>query len=464
MKKGVGRKAIVIGIIMLFVGAGVTPIIKGDPIIYIEGNLRVYDEVNNEWEGCFGTKVEIWDHDVIGSDLLLTLIIEEDNGHFSASVSNIDGAGGGQEIFLKFITENDYVAVSSPWNPFCYWSQTPTKPEANDYETLNFDYDIEQFGDGSGAWHIQRWLYEGYKFVSDKISSKIEAEWSSSGSEYSKFLHFFKEIRLLAGDEWDDGVILHEYGHFVMDEVYGYQPPVNYGADTPDHSFDSQETKSTAWSEGWPYFFQAAVRDNPHYYDYDPDPNLNIDWDFENRLTPEGENVEGNVVKILWDIYDSTNEVGDNLDMSFNEIWAAFSNHETSVSYPGYGDHVDEIKEFWNNWLEIYGNNNLIDLIRVFYLDRVDYRPSDSFGYKFLDNQMHSGPTYDWIEISNDGNQILPSSDDSWMGNINLGFFFNYYGTDYSQLAIGNNGLLFSGAGTSQYVNQPSLKHLLYTV
>jgi uncharacterized repeat protein (TIGR01451 family) len=79
----------------------------------------------------------------------------------------------------------------------------------------------------------------------------------------------------------------------------------------------------------------------------------------------------------------------------------------------------------------------------------------DDFGYRFADSCTIGGPKYDWKEISGTGTEILPDSDDAWVGNIGLGFFFNYYGTDYSQLAIGNNGLLFSGVGTSQYVNQP---------
>jgi uncharacterized repeat protein (TIGR01451 family) len=79
----------------------------------------------------------------------------------------------------------------------------------------------------------------------------------------------------------------------------------------------------------------------------------------------------------------------------------------------------------------------------------------DSFGYMFLDSNTADGPTYAWIEISDIGTPVLMDSDDSWVSNINLGFFFNYYGTDYSQLAISNNGLLFSGAGSTQYVNDP---------
>ena len=79
----------------------------------------------------------------------------------------------------------------------------------------------------------------------------------------------------------------------------------------------------------------------------------------------------------------------------------------------------------------------------------------DDFGYTFTDSDTPEGPTYDWIEISGTGTEVLPNSDDSWVEDIGLGFFFNYYGTDYSQLAISNNGLLFSGGTTWQYVNEP---------
>ncbi|HIH86500.1 MAG TPA: CehA/McbA family metallohydrolase, partial [Methanosarcinales archaeon] len=79
----------------------------------------------------------------------------------------------------------------------------------------------------------------------------------------------------------------------------------------------------------------------------------------------------------------------------------------------------------------------------------------DDFGYTFIDSNAPEGPTYDWIEISGTGTEVLPDSDDSWVEDIGLGFFFNYYGTDYSQLAISNNGLLFSGGTTRQYVNEP---------
>ncbi|MCZ7391735.1 MAG: CehA/McbA family metallohydrolase [Candidatus Methanoperedens sp.] len=79
----------------------------------------------------------------------------------------------------------------------------------------------------------------------------------------------------------------------------------------------------------------------------------------------------------------------------------------------------------------------------------------DSFGYTFKDSNSIGGPGYEWIEISGTGAEVLSDSDDEVVDNINIGFFFNYYGTDYSQLAIANNGLLFSSGTTWQYVNEP---------
>jgi len=68
---------------------------------------------------------------------------------------------------------------------------------------------------------------------------------------------------------------------------------------------------------------------------------------------------------------------------------------------------------------------------------------------------MQSGPAYDWIDITSIGTIILPNSDDLYVNNIPVGFFFNYYGTDYSQVSITNNGIVLASGGTGQYQNQP---------
>jgi hypothetical protein len=71
---------------------------------------------------------------------------------------------------------------------------------------------------------------------------------------------------------------------------------------------------------------------------------------------------------------------------------------------------------------------------------------SDVFGYTFKDSNTPGGPTYNWIEINDTGTQLIPTSGSNWapqtIQDVNIGFSFNYYGTDYSKLTIRSCGLL----------------------
>jgi hypothetical protein len=66
----------------------------------------------------------------------------------------------------------------------------------------------------------------------------------------------------------------------------------------------------------------------------------------------------------------------------------------------------------------------------------------DAFGYTFTDSRQSGGPGFEWIDISDSGNRLsLP--DDWYFFPIDLPFNFNFYGTDYSQVAVASNGTLY---------------------
>ncbi|MCB0167063.1 MAG: hypothetical protein KDI79_22740, partial [Anaerolineae bacterium] len=73
----------------------------------------------------------------------------------------------------------------------------------------------------------------------------------------------------------------------------------------------------------------------------------------------------------------------------------------------------------------------------------------DPFGYISTDSNDGSGPIYNWIEIAppagGTGTEItqLSGVDDGYFWPAILPFSFNFYGTDYTQLAIASNGTIY---------------------
>jgi hypothetical protein len=73
----------------------------------------------------------------------------------------------------------------------------------------------------------------------------------------------------------------------------------------------------------------------------------------------------------------------------------------------------------------------------------------DSFGYTYKDSNEVDGPTYQWIEIAppagGSGTEIpsLTGVDDGYFWPLSLPFPFNFYGTDYTKLAVASNGTLY---------------------
>lgn len=66
----------------------------------------------------------------------------------------------------------------------------------------------------------------------------------------------------------------------------------------------------------------------------------------------------------------------------------------------------------------------------------------DAFGYSFIDSSEPGAPPFDWMDISATGNPLVLDDDDHTFP-IALPFTFSFYGTDYTQLAVGSNGVVY---------------------
>jgi hypothetical protein len=103
-------------------------------------------------------------------------------------------------------------------------------------------------------------------------------------------------------DEHDEEIVLHEFGHFVMDVLTSDSSPG--GTHPAAHLIDP----GLAWEEGRASWFAAAVQGAPRYRDtigIEPHGRLRVDHDFEARGPgPRGIGSEEGVSELLWDLTD----------------------------------------------------------------------------------------------------------------------------------------------------------------
>ncbi|MEM2506816.1 MAG: Ig-like domain-containing protein [Nitrososphaeria archaeon] len=156
----------------------------------------------------------------------------------------------------------------------------------------------------------------------------------------------------IASDYWASGPysydgIAHEYGHAVMDSLYGGIPRGSYAG---DHSFYQKTDPIFAFVEGWANFFSNAMRNNRYLLNYDVETlPRNADAD----------KIEGYITSILWDIYDAAND--DPLNLGFDEIFNILKNYKPKT-----------IHEFWDHWLFSANYNYRSALNTIFWNAGID--------------------------------------------------------------------------------------------
>lgn len=194
------------------------------------------------------------------------------------------------------------------------------------------------------------------------VAPKVSAYWVSGfnpgsyvsvSSGLSFYLPGYSRLFILGGingnttesdtDHFDNSIILHEFGHFLEDQVFL--------SDSPGGSHDGQSIidPRLAWSEGWGNFFQAAVRGSADYIDTQGNSdgstsllfNANIEDNTSNTYDDPspgkadnskgyGTNGEGNfrefsVSRVLWDSIDTVND-SEAIDSGFPELWSVLTN------------------------------------------------------------------------------------------------------------------------------------------
>jgi hypothetical protein len=123
-------------------------------------------------------------------------------------------------------------------------------------------------------------------------------------------------------DEFDDAVIVHEYGHMLAAKFSRDDSPGGF------HTRGDMLDPRIAWSEGWANFFSSVVRKDPIWRDSGPNGALSVRYDLEDNVPPgdhPGYWSEASVGTLLWDLFDDHSDPADDVRYPWSDIWMAFT-------------------------------------------------------------------------------------------------------------------------------------------
>jgi hypothetical protein len=128
-------------------------------------------------------------------------------------------------------------------------------------------------------------------------------------------------------DEYDDHIIIHEWGHYFEDQ-FSRTDSIG-GPHSPGEALDIR----LAFGEGWGNALSGMATDNPIYFDTSG-MGQSYGWymDLENGAQKNpGWYSEGSVQRILYDLYDSTNEGHDHVSLGFKPIYKTMVGKEKNT-------------------------------------------------------------------------------------------------------------------------------------
>jgi hypothetical protein len=283
----------------------------------------------------------------------------DDNGAYSISVTN----GGSQTIFLRIYARqtdgqiNVTVRDNATSNQI-YVADTTAAAEDTDNPVV-INASITLASGVAGPFNIFDVSVFGFEYLAT-VDTDFPASpegltvyWQSGSTNGTFYDRTSNEMALLGTtsdpDEFDDDIILHEFGHYVEDTLGD--------TDTPggSHSLTDILDIRLAWSEGWSHYFSSAVRrwvetNDPGRYPL-----------FENQIDNRSSSAsffdlqapsfsastitaanEVAVAAVLWDLLDSADEGHDVIAGTDVKVWLPFNDGLPGRAHISLEDYFDE--------------------------------------------------------------------------------------------------------------------------
>lgn len=321
--------------------------------------------------GGYGTQVFFWDDDTASADDLIGSAVCDGAGFFSLTFDNADPEGGTADVYLEFRTYNGAVDIHSNAGTGAWYTGFTgvlfSNIGAGSFDAGSWYYDTGTPGIADGierAYEVtdymsRAWAHANYNLGYGPHYTYVQwYDGSLDGSYYDPPTNM---IHLDGLDFSSPDVLMHEFGHSLMESVYAEVPIPGAGG---PHSFTGHYNTALAWSEGWATWFSCSAQGNDLIYNsYDPDNlitfNCESNWDGNGSANGNSDNLSNNpnwgydtesaVLSFLLDLDDGSNDPTDLYDwtsLADNEIWDVTANHDPAGANP----HVYGIQQFYDGW------------------------------------------------------------------------------------------------------------------
>lgn len=281
-------------------------------------------------------------------DRILDRALTSSDGQYSFTVSDIDDDVTFIDPYIEvYATDNERITVSPYADPIMVLIYYETLSIGSEVQTDKVtDFNI-QGNNGQAMYIFDTLANVGYTALPWQSDAQVTVQWPR-GCLYvsSNACYVYRTVYLTQDAGMKPDIMLHEYGHFVLDN-YVFAWDITHACPVFSHDmFTTQNSSPTcAWSEGWATFYEMMVQNNANYDGYDLETPNPVDLA---ALTPK-ENSEMIVAASLWDIYDGAAEpfdvVQDSLDgPAHNGIWTVSTTNDPFTS-----------AEFWQEWGQIRG-------------------------------------------------------------------------------------------------------------
>lgn len=287
-------------------------------------------------------QVQVWEDDDFDADHMIAAGLTNGLGKYNFCFDNADDDGGlccwgGQDVFLKFVSENTTWAVHDTTTKQPFVTTTGVVKDLPDGST--HDFGALQTGNANqmGGTAIFDFVNGAFNWkpgncwdANDVVCRQMVLNWRFDAPQPGSFYDAVaNQVFLTKNAHLFPDLVLHEAGHAIMDDVYSdkYPDPAACGAGHPIDKFSSLEC---GWAEGFASWIPLMVKQSPvlvlpNSLGVSVSMNMeNMGWDLVSWSTGPG--VEGRVTGALWDIADVPN---------VNETWDRNSDLPALPFQPG---------------------------------------------------------------------------------------------------------------------------------